>query len=371
MVSNNSPSNENQAPGPKQVSDLPSKKPDQWFAVGVAAAILLMVSMGWLALYILSLPSTWAERGQAMQVFQPFLVGMAGIVTLCTVIWRGLINEAQANEQRRQNDAKDMADVGLLLEKATTFLSDESLMKRGVGLAMLDTVVTTPNSPYANFAIELVVDQLVPAMNMGGEGLEAVIQQIERTLQRAHELDIHASRERTYAFSNQESFKNLEFSPSPYLPRGSIVGAVISVNSKFQQLDMLSWARGGFKWDFENCRFIRSRRSVAMFAPVIRISQDFESCIFDGVHVRSLETDRRQKRENGHKFLGCNFSRAHIRSLADLDSVELIDCHYIEKIPPIISDQTAEQSVQLIQERFPSFGIKRSIGLADLVEVGV
>lgn len=359
MVSNNSSSNETQSSGPKPVSDLPCKDPDWWFSAGVAATILFVIGLGWLAGFILSLDFPWADSSQAMQVFQPFLVALAGLVTLCTVVWRGLINEAQAKEQRRQNDAKDMADVGLLLEKATTFLSDESLMKRGVGLAMLDTVVTTPNSPYANFAVELVVDQLVPAMNKGSEGFEAAIQQIETTLKRAHNLGIHASRTRTYSFSNKSACMNCSFTLSPHLPKGTIEGAYIHIDGEFVRVQSLQ-GLGHPRWRFRRCEF-RSNSSInSHVSPKVHVGSNFLECSFSWLQVRSLEAAASRALQERHLFKCCDFSNAYIHDVSDLDAVRLVDCVYREGFPPTIRGCSPEESVRLIEQTHGKLSVQTS-----------
>lgn len=347
MVSNNSPSNETKAAGPKPISEWPSKNPNRWFAVGVAAAILLMIGMGWLGIYILSLPSPWAERGQAMQVFQPFLVGMAGIVTLCTVVWRGLINEAQANEQRRQNDAKDMADVGLLLEKAGTFLVDETPVKRGVGIAMLNTVIITPKSPYAQYALELVCDELVQNY-LGGTPI-AIVEQIRSILLKAGSFGLFASGERIIDLSAQTSEKGYYTQFWKGFPSALIKNGEILVDDSF--LEMIADSERQYR--FEKTQFFEDILGISeRFG--ISIDNRYTNCSFVGLKISSIETPPYEFWAK-HVFDRCDFSDAVIRSRKNVEFSKIHRCYCRAGHPPRIEGMSAEETVHFIQTLHPDF----------------
>ncbi|MCY1705263.1 hypothetical protein [Pannonibacter sp. SL95] len=352
MVSNNSPSNETQASGPKPVSDLPCKDPDRWFVLGVVAAILLVIGMVGLAVYMLSSSSPWADRGHAMQVFQPFLVGMAGIVTLCTVVWRGLINEAQANEQRRQNDAKDMADVGLLLEKATTFLSDESLMKRGVGLAMLNTVITTPKSPYAQYALETVCDELAARYLFETTDNKPIIDQIRAIIIAADKRGIRTTRKRPFNQRPPSTDFSFEIKIWEGFPPGSFHKQTIFVDATLLRL----LRRRPNDFNFHDCTFYTADEASLYVMARMQINERFSDCIFKYISVETLgwssETVWGKKT---HQFDRCDFSGALISSEDDILRATLYECCFERGRPPQIDGLSHEETVDLIRSKHGIF----------------
>ncbi|MCY1706399.1 hypothetical protein [Pannonibacter sp. SL95] len=351
-MSNKSPSNENQAPGPKPISEWPSKNPNQWFAVGVAAAILLVIGMAGLAVYILSLPYAWAERGQAMQVFQPFLVGMAGIVTLCTVVWRGLINEAQANEQRRQNDAKDMADVGLLLEKAGALLADESPLKRGVGFAMLNTVITTPKSPYAQYAFETVCDELAARYLFETTDNKPIIDQIRAISGAADKLGIRTTRWRPFNQRPQSADDEFDIKIWKGFPQGSFHRQVIFVDESL--LGLLRYRPNDFK--FYSCHFGTSSESSLHAMARMSITEKFFECSFKNISVEALGwSSATVWGRRTHHFDRCDFSDALIYSKHDILDATLEECSFERGRPPRVEGLSHEETVDLIRSKHGMF----------------
>lgn len=349
MVSNNSPSNETQAGGPKPISEWPSKNPNHWFVLGVVAAILLVIGMVGLAVYMLSWSSPWADRGHAMQVFQPFLVGMAGIVTLCTVVWRGLINEAQANEQRRQNDAKDMADVGLLLEKAGTFLADESPLKRGVGFAMLNTVITTPNSPYAQYAFDLVCDELAEKYAFGPH--VAINEQIRSTILRAQDFGVTTGRQRKVRPPDTSDLLAPKVTFWRGFPPAHIQASRIEMNPEI--LEMLS--ERVIEYKFSETQFYASL-DLMISRGRIHVDHRFESCSFSNMRIGSISFIKKALFGGGtHHFQLCDFSEAKIYDESAIGEIRMSHCSFLIGRPPVISGLTGEETVQLIQSLHPDF----------------
>ncbi|MBA4798646.1 MAG: hypothetical protein H2043_14715 [Rhizobiales bacterium] len=144
----------------KGVEGRPSRQEADWFNVSVDTAIVVGLLVICAAVYVFSADE--GGRAARAQSIAPFGVALLALVTFTTVVWRGLVSTRQADEQRRQNDAKDYENLAKLLIDGTKLVSekDPNGASMRAGLAALQAVVTATDDRFAASAMDVVLDIL-------------------------------------------------------------------------------------------------------------------------------------------------------------------------------------------------------------------
>jgi hypothetical protein len=304
----------------------------------------------------------------------PLLLGLAGFVTLVATLWRGTISARQTEEQKRQNDSKDDAELALLLEKAHKLLNEtpervsesepnRTVKNRSLALALLETIVNAESEKYAVFALELTIDQIVPIYEASGREFTRHIAQVERIFELA------AARKRTL---NRHTFLNfdpkgtgnigatnvLPFAVFSSLPPVIIAGA----NVRFNDNAIAAYNKGR-DWRFRRCTI-----SGNMFEPFI-IRYDDRIGSSEIYHTRVLELGKDASYPNEAKdlkFVNCFFSDAVIKRTEVFDLYRFENCKYLENHPPVFADNIEGDVLDLIKYKnidirmIPKHTIKQS-----------
>lgn len=141
------------------------RRDDLWFQIAITVAVLVFFSVGVGTLIALFAGSTAAIGARIDIVYKLGLIG-AGLITFCTVAWRGLLATQQVDAQRKQIEKlssqismTEESNLATLLQKGAELISDDS--KPGyvsAGIATLRAVLTSPNSKFATEAMDLIAD---------------------------------------------------------------------------------------------------------------------------------------------------------------------------------------------------------------------
>jgi hypothetical protein len=144
------------------------RRDDVWFqtAVGVAFLVFFTVIIGTLIAF-------FAGDGDAVHlgaridiVYKLGLIG-AGLITFCTVAWRGLLATQQVDAQRKQIEklseqisATAENNLASLLQKGAELVSNEKPGYISAGIATLQAVATDKNPKFAKEALDVLADYL-------------------------------------------------------------------------------------------------------------------------------------------------------------------------------------------------------------------
>ncbi|KAB1086503.1 hypothetical protein F4V91_08725 [Neorhizobium galegae] len=144
----------------RPVGDKPSREERNWFNMSVDLTIGVAICIVIAFAYVFS--GAEGVRSERAQSIQPFIVAMFAVVTFSTIVWRGLVSTRQADEQRRQNDAKDQENLAKLLIDGTKLVSDEKATSasRRAGIASLQVVILGPDDRFASGAMDVLLDTI-------------------------------------------------------------------------------------------------------------------------------------------------------------------------------------------------------------------
>jgi hypothetical protein len=98
------------------------------------------------------------EQAKRLAVVSPFATIPIAIITFCTVAWRGLVTEQQADEQRRQNEATNDANFAKLLQEGTKLLADDKPTNQQAGVASLSILLNEPKARYRTEAMDVLAE---------------------------------------------------------------------------------------------------------------------------------------------------------------------------------------------------------------------
>jgi ABC-type nickel/cobalt efflux system permease component RcnA len=153
---------------PTRVPDVPTIKEATWLGLAIALVFITVILFSISAFWVLT-ASNSEDMVRRAQTFTPFGAVLFGMVTFCTVAWRGLVTARQADlqakqieQQIRQNDAKDEENLAKLLMDGTKLVSDKEATEAQIlaGVAALEAVVTAPNDRFARQAMDVVVEPI-------------------------------------------------------------------------------------------------------------------------------------------------------------------------------------------------------------------
>lgn len=308
------------------VGDGPTITKEQWFGLAIFTAMLSVLLFGWIAFQVLF--GFGLESDKAFNVARSgaaLLTFGGAATTFFIVFYRSKITEQQVAEARRQNDSRDKADQAILLEKAAGFLAADDLETRSAGLAMLETIIDTPKSPYGQFALDLATVKLLPSCRMEGDSLALVVRQIQRIWDRGYDNGLRQQEFKDFEFPAINSVRNPRLTISRGLPSGHYKNANFRVDGDaadiINQRNLLFY-RCGFSFHPSGRR--EPNKSI-------KISSQFLSCNFSGISIESVDCPQ-DFRIHGplqpHHFRNCSFTGAVISNLEIFRDSIFVDCFY-------------------------------------------
>lgn len=363
-------------PAEKPDSDLIPETPkvaeETWKAFTIAFAIfaLIAVFLAFGYVFLVDLPPSEASayaaprRAHRASAVTPFLAACAAAVTFCAVMWRGSINSRQADEQRRQNDSTEEAELALLLDKAVGVLKSKEPADIQLALAMLGTIALAANDKYATFALDLVIDTIVRAFPTPEKPSNREILQITSILSTADsQLGRKGSPGTKLDFSEQvaDSIYSIERYVALLLgalPRCDIKGISTMLGSN--TLKILEGRKEAII--FQNCEFSGwnpafARKEKSGF----KIDDNFIDCTFRDFFVPQVATDP----FSTCLFIKCDFSGAEFSDTCAVTTNNFEKCYYDPDDPPyvLVSDDGKKR-------RIPVFAVPRRSEGFDLRPAG-
>lgn len=138
--------------------DWPTFSEKHWYAAAVSLVIIGMVLATLAVIWVFSARDLVETKGR-MDILTPVFTIYLAIVTFCTVAWRGMVTSRQADQQKRQNDAKDEENLAKLLVDGTKLVSEENAVSAQVhaGIAALQVVSTAPLDRFAIHAMDILI----------------------------------------------------------------------------------------------------------------------------------------------------------------------------------------------------------------------
>ncbi|WP_404862088.1 hypothetical protein [Georhizobium sp. MAB10] len=299
------------------VSETPTIKEGTWEAIALASAVMLIVWMfiaaGWI---ILAGEIELAQKRTA--VAAAFVTAGAAVVTFCTVIWRGKINERQTNTARDQLRATEEANWAKLLQDGAALVFDSQTGKQSAGLASLEAVVQTQHRLFAKQAMNLIADyleQVHPTDHRSPLAIAAI-----DALGSGHSLGFQAARSLKFEGPNKD---NKRFAPR------SIWVPILGVR-------LVRYYGGRMDTQYphfnEACRHSTFEK-VYFSKASIKDMSDFESCFFRNCKIEEIGY---MIQEN--TFQSCDFSGAvnfGIESIDDMPDLRPRNNFYWSDRPPI------------------------------------
>lgn len=293
------------------IGDSPSRKPEEWFNVSVGFVIFTGLSVMAGFVWVFATQDAF-ERVQRAQAIQPFGIALFALVTFCTVVWRGLISERQAEEQRRQNDANDEENVARLLVDGTKLLGEDREPMRLAGVSALQAVVVSTNKRMAQQAMNIIASQLTSE-----EPIKTTTQ-----FHRMSALALNAGAQAGLRASSDIHFKG----ESEFTNWVAVNGAKLVVY----------WSGAFHKetfdfTDLENAYFLDTTFN---YCGPIKASDSFgKGCYFEGCSITSVNARMIER----CSFVTCDFSNADFIGAFDeqhLGMLKASGCYYLTGQPP-------------------------------------
>ncbi|MDR7223146.1 hypothetical protein [Aminobacter aminovorans] len=292
---------------------------NMWFkaAVLVAFFVFAMVIIG----TIISLGNAInaEQRGQSIDVvYKLGLIG-AGLITFCTVAWRGLIATQQSEMQRLQIDklsqqiaATEENNLATLLQKGAELIDEEKLGQVAAGIATLQAVATAKNAKFSVEAMNLLADYIQNNHHAKHEGVH--FHSARKALEAGNNLGRVA--ERTVFFEADETADETD-------TWHSITGV------------QLARYKGGYAFSglFDSGKPTLGRQQfngVTFMDGSMDVHARHFACIFRNIDVQTIKTMKWSR----NRFVDCNFSGTSVEPMASVTDIRAGNNWYDVKNPP-------------------------------------
>lgn len=268
--------------------DEPALTESHWYAAGISLAIIGLILACFATAWILATSET-KEMLVRTQIAAPFGTIFLALITFCTVAWRGMVSSRQADQQKRQNDANDDANLAKLLQEGAKLLgekgSDPHIL---AGVATLDAVITDPRKKFAIQAMDLLASFVQD--NYGQQALNRQTTAALQALANGEALKIysrisgHFIREDTSTryWLNIRGFKDITYE-----------GGAFRAGAYDRTIERL------YKTNFRKVTFARCR---------IKDAAHYDACQFENCNIISID----DRTITGSAFTDCNFSNGTI-----------------------------------------------------------
>jgi hypothetical protein len=276
---------------PTAVSDYPLMTEQQWYLGAVVSAFLTAAAFALGFIWIFSDGFDPTSDVPLAQALSPFGVAFFGLVTFCTVGWRGSINARQVDQSEREGRAK------LLQEGAKLLGEKENPSHVSAGVATLELLITGPDSKLAVQAMNLVADYIQGEMATSHD--HRFRDETFAALANGAKLGREASR--TLRFSapmNSEQVRLEQWQPLLGVRRVDYIGGT---------------AEGGLFGEFVDATSFTYSGVRIEFFEKVRVSYRFRDCWFAYCDIAAIDDrfndDIEASRYSHCDFSGCSFGK--------------------------------------------------------------
>lgn len=288
------------------------------FWLGAALATAALVGATVLMAAVLALFAFTPERlnENVDVIYKLGLIGV-GIVTFCTVVWRGLITSRQADAQRdqleklsQQISATETTNRANLFQKGAELLAETDKPSRvSGGIALLRAVGTARDQEYSAQAMDILADFIK------GMGFQTFGSELGQSAMAALEdisgaCDQVSSRWLTFEWSpapGTTAFHEIEY-PDVQIIRG--VKTVVYEHCHFNGAELLAADGQKTRYAFRGCTFFEGWIDLRV--------AEFDQCEIRNAHIIGIDPNKSSSRTT---MVDCNFDNCEVdnaKRLADL-----------------------------------------------------
>jgi len=319
-------------------------------AVWCAAIASIFVVIVFVIVFSVGGSNTDALRNLSA-AFAPFIAVMVAGATFATVLWRGSISIEQNVQAKRQNDSKEEADLGLLLEKGHEHTAKGTANDIALGIAMLDTVARAENDKYASYALHEIARQLKPCFLMNGSDRERVLSLIREVFERLASDDQKRHRKPTTIVDldfDSDELKGTRLSIFPHMPACVLRGGHLAVgpdetvllNDKKCQMTLVNCEiRPGPQQSLDGLEELVSPYYIETVT-----STRFVNCLICNFNIGSIGEGIMSDVPEA-TFLSCDLSNTEICSRAVFASCTFLQSYFVEDRPPRLSAALGPQHI--------------------------
>ncbi|WP_141700926.1 hypothetical protein [Mesorhizobium sp. SEMIA 3007] len=308
------------------------RRDDLWFQIAITVAALVFFSVSIGTLIALFAGSTAAIGDRIDIIYKLGLIG-AGVITFCTVVWRGLLATQQVDAQRKQLDrlaqqiaASEESTLADLLQRGAELLAETSKPAHvSAGIAILRSVAVSPKGLFAIEAMNLIADY---------------IQEKWSNTHRSFHFDAAKAALAAGVKAGRSSDRVLTFEDST----GKIEWTV------FEGVRFLRYRGGtvyGKHLERANASEINFRLiGVTVYGGSIDVTGDFMECHFLGTKIVSMA----EMIFGGNTYKKCEFSGATIADMGDFPKDKSDENWFDPQRPPKYKDDFAWEEVLLTKQ---------------------
>ncbi|MCV3209624.1 hypothetical protein OHD62_17420 [Mesorhizobium sp. YC-39] len=314
------------------------RRDDLWFQIAVIVAVLVFFSVAIGTLIALFAGDTAAIGIRIDIVYKLGLIG-AGLITFCTVVWRGLLATQQVDAQRKQLDklsaqiaVTEENNLATLLQKGAELLADAKPGYANAGIATLQAVITSPNPKFSIEAMNLVADFIQSEFPESHRS--AVFQAASGALYAGAKLGRRAGRSLTFSYP-EDDVATLSDAWLPVFGVRRVVyqrGRIDPDTFWSQEKDSKT------KWMFNDLN--------VSFGKVGVLDNSFSRCTFVACEIKRVY----KKLFTSHTFENCNFSNSVFEGKYELGDLRESGNYFIKGEEPRAENEVDWLSVFLETE---------------------
>lgn len=321
-----------------------------WAGISFAAGIVIV--------YVILFTSDYMEGPeQRARAFTSVLGFLLAALTFLTVMWRGMISTRQAHEDKRQNDSKDEADLGLLLEKGYEHTARGKAKDIALGIAMLDTVALAENDKYASYALHEIIRQLEPCFLMGSRDKEHIFSLIKGVFVRLANDEKKCHRRPPTVvrldFSTKEGLTKTNIEIFPQMPACIVSGGSLRVGPEEAAFLGEETCRVQFAYCAINPKSQRGSGGLGGLGGVRnfigRVSgAQFHNCTISDFEIGKIGDSKAHFFDPPKVTFGsCNLSETEFASRDVFAKSTFVDCYFAESAPPRIRTPNGFDNISL------------------------
>lgn len=300
------------------------RRDDVWFQAAVAAGILFFgtVLIGTLIAFLGGGDADEVHIAARVDIVYKLALIGAGLITFCTVAWRGLLATQQVEAQRQQIEKlssqialTEESNLASLLQKGAELLADEKPGYGNAAVATLQAVITAPNPKFSVEAMNLLADFIQD--NHSQSHASFLFRAAVAALLAGSRLGRRA--DRTLAFKFPAN-KNVGFD-ADWVPVFGVKGVVYE-GGRADPDDFKGDVGKKPHWQFVKCEIYGGT--------VGKIDLSYSRCLFESCKIEGVVKALYSK----HEFKNCNFSDAEFDGEYNLGDLREQGNYFVEGHEP-------------------------------------
>lgn len=279
----------------KKAWTFPPKSIDFWYHTSVGLAIVAAAAILPVIYYIFSAAGNSALVDERVKLTTALGTSLGVLLTFSTVVWRGLVGEAQANEQKRANDAKEEDNRSILFHKGLELISQGDTQGTNVaaGITTLELVASVKASQFSQLSTDALADYIIK--NFKDESRTQSVQLAHRALQRGIKRGTRSNRDFIITYSNPHEKHTAFFGFRSVTYQGGYFAdnlRTVEYDQETFQFNRVKFERlkfGKYSAEFDECSFYKCSFSTIDLHDIL--FNEFELCNFSNSSITSSADD--------------------------------------------------------------------------------